>query len=411
MRYFNFKLENKYFSIIIYVVAFVYCLTRVLYFWNLPIGSGDESVFLADIKQLNDFGFFESVKKQVSIPHLLAVYPLTYFFKHYIALRVLNILFAAAFLAYIYRNFKFKENIILFFAVFNVPSFLIGTNDGMFHFFLLLFFLESLLFLLKRKNNLKLGLVFLVSAFFTREMIITYFLAFSLLILYIILFVKYDLKKDLIPAFSLALIFLLLNIPSIIENKGLSYDNKTGVGNNTWVERQYLSQLMVNDGKLKNYNHVTWNELTAYKKIHGEDSLPKSVIQQLTFNLLLTFKEFFKDFFYMLKDSLRQTGLIQIFVFVFLFLNLKRFKENILIIPLISLLTYFVFALITISYVEMRWLTTITILSVVYYQYVIGSECFPYSFRETIHKFNIIAVFLLMIYGIVKIIPKLFILS
>lgn len=95
-----------------------------------------------------------------------------------------------------------------------------------------------------------------------------------------------------------ALFWFGLNLPSFQQNGLISFDNKDSKNQMgmTWVQRQYLSQLYANEGKLPEFTHVTWKETYEYVEENGEESLPKTSLKAIFFDLSLTFKEFVKDF-------------------------------------------------------------------------------------------------------------------
>ena len=65
--------------------------------------------------------------------------------------------------------------------------------------------------------------------------------------------------------------------------------------NVTWTQRQYLAQILVNNGELENGQHPSWEQTQRYIRLHGEDSLPDGILKGITQDYLLTIKEFFKD--------------------------------------------------------------------------------------------------------------------
>lgn len=391
-----------------YVLLFIYCAARVILYFNIQSGCGDESIFIRDIEFLKKFGYIEAVKNQISIPHSLLVIPFTFIFETYLSLRIFNVILLAILIIYLIKNFKYNNYLLLIFFLFTGSSFFIGTNDGLFHLCIVLFFLELFLYLNYKRDNIKFALSILIVSVFTREMFILYFPACLILIFVAYHFKKFKIISNIFPALLIFLFFILLNVPSILTNKKLSFDDKQGdtINNNTWVERQYLSQLMANNGTIKEYSHVSWDQVTRYKRKHGINSLPKTSFEQIFFDFSLTLKEFVKDFFYMCKDSIRQMGIAQIVVFI---IPLLFFKENKFIsksvIPIISLITYIIFSFIIISYVEMRWLVPISIISIIYFEHL--NENYPYKHSKIIYFTNLFLINVIMIYGTFKLIPKL----
>lgn len=400
--------KQRYFFYFSYFLLLIYCITRVILYFNIQAGSGDEAIFINDIEFLKNHGYIEAVKKQISIPHSILIFPFTYFLKTYLVLRLFNVMLLAVLIIYLFKNFKFKNYILLLFFLFTGSSFFMGTNDGLLHFCIVIFILEMFLFINNKRDNIKFALLFLIVSFFTREMFILYIPGCLLLLYVVYRYKKFKILSNIFPALMVFIVFLFLNIPSFITNKKISFDNKQAdiINNNTWTERQYLSQLMANSGKIKEYTHVSWDDVTQYKKTYGTESLPKTSFQQIFFDFNLTLKEFVKDFCYMCKDSIRQMGMSQLLVFLIpiLFIRKKKFILN-TYIPIISLLTYLIFSFIIISYVEMRWLVPISIISIIYFEYI--NENHPFKYSKIIYIMNLCLINAIMIYGTLKLIPKL----
>ena len=125
----------------------------------------------------------------------------------------------------------------------------------------------------------------------------------------------------------------------------------------------------------------------------------------ITFDLKLTLKEFVKDFIYIIQYSLRSMGLM---VLITIFFGLKYFSKTFRIkeetlIPSILLISVAVFSMVIISFIELRWLASVFIATILYYQ--LKSE------RNEIPKLWVLANFgfitLLCLYGSYGLILKL----
>jgi hypothetical protein len=126
--------------------------------------------------------------------------------------------------------------------------------------------------------------------------------------------------------------------------------------------------LLVNDGKLPDQQHPSWEETDAYLLEHGDNSLPKTTSEGIFFDLKLTFLEFFKDFTSTGILSIRQTGMMFILVMSYLFYAIfKRKISTNLFLPFTSLFILTTFSFIIISYVEGRWMLVAYILAMLYY--------------------------------------------
>lgn len=355
----------KVLSIITFVFGLYYCI-------NIPKGAGDEALFLSDLDLIKNNGWVYAIGNKISIPYMILVYPFSFLFEDFIALRLVNfILFGFLFLYFVKK--KIVEDglfyyILLFFS--STGWYLIGTNDVLFTIAFIVFFCETYL-LLQDKSSGSNSMFWssLLVAFFTRELFLI-FLPAVFISFFLIYKKKHNLFRKLFVPIFLFVLLLFINVPSLVKNKSLSYDNKVppkGI-HSTWGQRQYLAQLLVNAGKLENHQHPSFKETDAYLKAHGDDSLPKTVVATMLFDVKLTVTEFFKDFAEVLFYSVRATGLIILLTLLHLLLSLYRRKIDYdLYIPLILFVTIALISLIIISYVEARWLVPVYIMALLYY--------------------------------------------
>jgi hypothetical protein len=284
--------------------------------------------------------------------------------------------------------------------------FLTGTNDTLLVVSLVVFFNEIYKLLEhKEKSNIVLLWCALITAFFTRELFFIYLPA-----VFLSVWLIWKQGNNLTEKFYIPLLlfsfFILINLPSIEKNHKLSFDDKTPPKDikANWAQRQYLAQLLVNEGKLKDQQHPSWEETTAYLSEHGENSLPKSISAGILFDLKLTIKEFFKDFISSIWYSIRQTGFIFIIILgYFLYKIVKREMTQNLYLPFVSLLTVAIFSFIIISYVEPRWLMTSFILSMLYFSELENNK----SIHKNIVLLNHIVLILVVFYGTYKVFLKL----
>jgi hypothetical protein len=380
----------------------IYTLIALYYFLSKASGSGDESVFISDLQFIENEGWIAAIRKGISIPYMLLGYVLSKILPAVVALRGVNVLLFLLLLAYFRFLKKIKPPDFYFLILFfysSIGYFLAGSNDTLFIISMVVFFTETHYLLSSSdKPNASLWAVGLIVAFFTREMFVVFVPVVALSIFYLLKRNKITLKSMIAPLF-IGVFFLVLNYPSITTNHKLSYDLKlppSGVTVN-WPQRQYLAQLMVNEGKLSNYNHPTWKVTQEYVNKNGERSLPHSVFTGITFNLTLTIKEFFKDLGYIMLYSVRSMGLLVIIV---LFFGFKlAFKERQFtqygFIPVSLLIVVFVFSFIIISFVELRWMSSIFMAAIVYYCFMIERNIVPNTW--VILNYSLLA--LLSFYG------------
>ncbi|MDC8006303.1 hypothetical protein POV27_19775 [Aureisphaera galaxeae] len=387
-----------------------YTLLSGYYFLRKPGGGGDEALFMSDLALIASQGWWAAIEKGISIPYMILSYPLSTFLEPHIALRTVNVLLFGGLLFYFYKrlsisNLNFYGLVLFFFST--VGYFMAGTNDTLFVVSLIIFMVETYV-LLKEENRTSLlwwG-VALVMALLTRKVIFIYLPVVLLSILFLWKYKKGRVKTLLIPALVLAL-GLGLNAPSLKAGKGLSYDQKLppeGI-TATWPQRQYLAQLMVNEGALPNYNHPNWKQTDAYLNKHGKEALPSTILEGMLHDPMLTVKEFFKDFIYSVTYGSRQLGLILPTLLVLSLLGLYRIrkfsKDD--YIPWSLLLMLCVFSLIIISFVELRWLAPIFIVSIFYFYRLSETPKIPKALVLANYAFMV----LLSGYGMYGLIGKL----
>jgi hypothetical protein len=390
-------------------ITIVYLFVGLYYFLDLPKSSGDESLFITDLQLIHNFGWYEAIVKNISIPYMLLVYPLSLIMDNFMALRMVNIVLVLVLFLYFYYVFKTKTksfySYILFF-ISTVGYFYFGTNDCLFFVSLIIFFNEVNSALSKNKVNFNLAFTALIIAFFTRQLFLVYLpiIVFGLYILFKSGF-KFN-TKSFIPL-GLLILFVIINIPSIEKNGSLSFDKKAppkeiGV---SWSQRQYLAQLMVNKGVLANFQHPNWEQTKEYLEKNGKESLPDGILESITFDWKLTIKEFFKDFGYSILYSFRSLGLMLLITLGYWYRqqNKNRKIEISYFVPFSTLLMLMIFSFIIISYVELRWLSPVFIMTLVYY-----SEL---EEQKKISKYlilaNTIVICLFSIYGMFRIFHKM----
>ncbi|WP_370000545.1 hypothetical protein [Winogradskyella sp.] len=389
-------------------MSIIYAFLGMYFMYSLPIGAGDEGLFIADIEFINRHGWFNAIKKGISVPHSILAYPLSLIFEPFIALRLLNIILLVILYGYFYYRNKPTVTFFIYLTFFigTCKVFFMGTNDSLFVVCLAIFFNEVHQFNLNKTWGQSLALSVLLICIFTRALIVMYLPAVLICLFYIYRIKGFSKRGYVIPVFAF-MVFMLMNLPAIAANGKLSYDRKSPPEdvNVSWAQRQYLAQLMVNEGKLSNYQHPSFKATQDYVDKNGERSLPKTLFQGVLFNPILTIKEFFKDAADILKYGTRQLGLILIIVLGYLMQRMLKRKifdfEN--SIPIALLITIAAFALIIISFIELRWFVGIFISTIVFYTFLEQTN----KTSKLMSKLNLLTITLLMIYGTVKIIPQL----
>jgi len=397
-----------YLEILLKIFIVVFFIELSYYHTLNPAGSGDEILFINDLNFIKNHGWIAAIEKSIAVPYLLLVYPFSFIFQDYVALRLVNVLLFATLLFYFYKWGNIKNKLFYFYFLFlnSVGLYLSGTNDMLFAAAIVIFFHETYK-ILEGKNDVKVPLMLsaLVVAFFTRELIYVYIpvVVFSLILLWKS---QYPLRQKIVIPVAVFAFFIIVNLPSLLKNHKISYDNKEPNKELkvTWAQRQYLAQLLVNKGELADQHHPSWEVTRAYLETHGENSLPKSTFGGIFFDIKLTILEFFKDFKSSLWFSIRQTGLTVVLVFGFLLFQLfKRKISTHLYLPTVSIVLIATFSFIIISFIEPRWLFPAFTLAMLYYSDLEFDKKLPRPF----FLFHHLVLFLVMFYGTYKVLLKL----
>jgi len=168
---------------------------------------------------------------------------------------------------------------------------------------------------------------------------------------------------------SILMTTIILQWPALARYKTLKFEKKVPIKRVVegytcnWTQLQYLTQLKLEQGELENYNHVDFAELEQYLIDNGINSLPKTPLEQITWNPWRTIREFFHDLFI---DSgyivIRTTGFF-IILALLLWWNILFKKaeypefEGVLLLSLVSFILMATISLIIITYIEGRWYT------------------------------------------------------
>lgn len=388
--------------------SIVYLFIAIFYFMSLPTG-GDEFLFLSDLQLIKEVGWFDAIAKNVSIPYMLLAYPLSLVLPDFMALKVVNLLLLV--LLFFYLNYDKKANsnsmnYYLFFFISTVGYFYFGTNDCLFFLSLIVFLNEVNNVTIDKEVKLNVALSALIIAFFTRELFIVY-CPIVCIGIYVLYKKGCRFSKNSIFPLGILIFLLLLNIPSIQKNGRLSFDKKSPPEGYSvsWSQRQYLAQLMVNKGELRDRSHPSWEETQHYLNKNGKESLPDGILNGITFDYKLTIKEFFNDLAYTMTYSFRSLGLM-LLVALFYWINGMRRNKKIRInyfVPFVTLLMIMIFSFIIISFVELRWLCPVFVMTIIYYSQLEKEE----KVSRYLILANYVFLCLLALYGIFRIVNKI----
>lgn len=400
---------NKLQKLFLILVLF-YVMVATYFFLSLPAAGGDEILFISDLQFIKENGWLKAIQKNVSIPYMILSLPFSYFLDDFIALRVVNVILLFFLFGYFYKrevidNFFFFPYLLFYISA--VGFYFSGTNDALFFIGLVIFFNEVHRCYNENDWSPNLALSALLIAIFTRELYLVYLPVIGLG-LYLLLKKQYNFnQKTIIPVF-LFLLLITMNIPSLLQSGTLSYDRKSPPKaiEASWSQRQYLAQLKVNKGELENMQHPSWNETQDYLDVHGADSLPDGILKGMAYNFSLTISEFFKDLWYIIIFHARSMGLMLIISMLYWGWAMIKAKKVLIenhFVPIVALIMIMIFSLIIISYIEMRWLSPVFIMCVVYYNFLEKRKKIP----SLIVKSNLIFLCFVMMYGLYGLINKL----
>lgn len=219
-----------------------------------------------------------------------------------------------------------------------------------------------------------LAISILIIAAFTRELYLVYLPVFCIRALFL-LKKKYNFNHKSIIPISFFLFLYTMNIPSLLKSGTLSYDKKfppTSI-RTSWSQLQYLAQLKVNKGELENMEHPSWEETQDYINVNGANSLPEGGIKGMDPDFKFTISEFLKDFWYTVIFHASSIGMMLIIPMLYWgweTLQTKKFSLENHFIPIITLIMIIIFSLTIISFIELRWLPSVFIMCVVYYNFL-----------------------------------------
>jgi len=360
------------FKIVFKIATLLYAIVVAVYIIQISAGRGDEFYFISDLKLINSDGWITAIKKGISIPYLLLAYPFTFIFKYHVALRLVSLILTLGLFFYFKKRFNFSTSFYFYLTFYLCTTifFFYGTNDTFFNVSLIVFFSEIFLLYSYKKFNSNIAFIALIMAFFTRALTLIY-LPIILIGLFVIYKFRVNFALKLRYSIVVFILILSVNIPSLKENGTLSYDLKSPPKSikATWGQRQYLAQLLINKDELKKGSHPTWTETQEYINLNGKKSLPVSISDAIFFDFKLTIKEFLKDFGNTLFLGFRQLGLILILILVIPLINFSKNRklEYNYFLPASFLIMIAIFSFIIISNVELRWLTPVFVMGIVWY--------------------------------------------
>lgn len=375
-------ISDSYISIILRISSVLFIITLSLFtfflfknnFFN-PNFTGDESKYLSDLLNANQFGLGKAISDGASVTYLVLSYYLnTLLTAPLLSLKITSLISGILMFLFLYLfNSEYlnidkplKQPLFLWIIYLFViqTTFFTGVNDILLDLFGTLFFITF--FTRLRNSILKviiLGL-FIALTLATRKMAVTYIFTFLMVFLLVSISTKnheiFNLKNGLIISISSSLFLILLNIYPLINYNKFSFDDKILKGDVNWAQWDYHNALLIDKGVQNRFTHVKINETAKYIQKNGENSLPSSFFEMIYFDPLFTFKEFFIDFLIGLKYIFRQTGLFVLPFTIFLIIRIRRIFHTKSItstdfIYLFSISYLFLISYIVIANIQSRW--------------------------------------------------------
>lgn len=308
-----------YFSIfLLFIQILLYSKIKFDRYFFEHTPSGDEGKYLDDLLFAIKNSYYEAIVKGTSITFLI----LSGFINKIVENPILSLKISSFFSATIFfiitvfierRFFKLSKNLrlvayISIFYIIILQSYLfIGVNDLLLDVFATIVFL-LIFFEVESTNRSKINF-FLIGIFVgfmlcTRKMSLVYLPSILVLLFFISNAKILDLTKNSIYLFiylfiGITIVLTILNFPSIVENKKLSFDDKVLKHEVNWAQWDYYNILKVQSGEIVRRKHVDINEVKEYLLKNGNNSLPNTFLEMITFDYKVTLIEFY----YGLKDS------------------------------------------------------------------------------------------------------------
>lgn len=361
------------------ISTLVYVALRSETFMRLYVPYGDERSFLEAFNNIKTNGFLsEWMSGNISPSFYLISYPIASWFENPLyGFRLVSLICTILTLFLLYNFAKHKlqlkgvflySSLILMLNFLGYRIFWQGINDDFLH--LLIVYSVLLLYDIKKSKKTK----HIVALGIIIGLIIgTRISAFIALPGYI-----FFLYNDFKTAFKVGTIALLvgfsLHAPSLFSNKSLSDINKDPKNGLTWAQLNYVSQIYIYEGKIPEHTRLTWDELQNYIDTDGNEHLPKTFIESVTFNWSYSIKEFFNDLSFTLHSIFFRffgLGLFVILAFSLYMLkkgktlnaNLKFTKSFFLFFWCYTFLLCFV----VLTSLEIRWYTAFIFLGILFF--------------------------------------------
>jgi hypothetical protein len=384
---------------LIYLVFIAYAFIRITNSFLRDHPMGDEPGFLNAFKIFINQGYYEAnVYGNSTFFNLFSYVFYKLFSNELLALKSTSLLFGILSLILLwYFQKKYYSHVskeyrkVAFITSINamlIMSFIFsGINDSILGALTILFFIIlNRLKTSQKSNNLSYVFIGLVLSFMllTRMLSVAILFPISLVMISFFYFNKFTFKRSILKGTiilaTLILTVWIFNIPSINEKGTLSFHNKKLDDTITWTQLIHLTALKNSKGEIKYKEYATLTDVKQYLLENGENSLPKTLVQSIFFDVGSRLKSFSRELLYQIKPFSRLLGLFMIMNIILVFwyfikrkITLKKIlKQDVLLFSTL----YVVSICFIVSYlVDPRWFLNVLLL-------------LPFVFVERIEKFK-----------------------
>ena len=360
------------------ISTLLYFILKTHLFYNLASPIGDEICFIDANTLIEKNGLYQELchGKISPVFSILSTF-LNYFINDIlITYRIISVI---ATLTTLFLVFNFAKNklkiaghylagiIILTISFLGFRIYWQGLNDAIFHLLVVISF--YMLYNIQFSKNTTRNFIYLGIIF--GLMIGTRFLAFVILPCFVFFFLK-STKNTLIVGTTTLLVGLIFHLPSLTNGNGFSDQDKEPKNGMTWAQKNYLSQKLIYENKLKVGNRVTWGELENYIKENGKETLPTKFTETLTLSPEITLNSFYNNVIFSVKNIYFQFlgfGLLLLFYIYYFALKNKEIldvnlKFNLKFTSSFWLHTLLI-SLVSFTQIEPRWYTSFIYLAIV----------------------------------------------
>jgi len=408
--------ESWFISFSFYLSLFYIIIRFIDVFFIFTPWLGDEHAFAEDLAMYMGKGFGAAVIDGISVPFTLFVYVLNNLLNDIsLSLRVTGTLFTLITVIYIYYRTNIdKKNIkvfflFIFFLIGTSGGTFYGTNDSFFFLGVIIFVNEaSLLITDSRAYNQLLLFIGAIIIITTRLHFIIWIpiFFFSWIIYGLTSVFEFNKNKILIIFLSIVLGLVTTTILSYPRIKNgdyrFSYENKIyhKHPDANWVQWHYYSQHIANKNGLGFFSKmVDYNEVREYLKNNDDDSLPKSIMEWMSYNPRDILLNGIRSIIEIIIFSVRYVGLMLLFVPYIIYQKYKNnnFGQHLFLLVFI-LVGITVFAIIWPHLVQHRWLYPIYIFQLIIFfsdRSIISQKIYPYFLFGNLFLIDLIIVWAL----------------